>query len=140
VWQAYWNTASTSPIDWGIWAVGGLLILAQLFALVSRVGWLGRFLATRVWFVQDLDRYRTVCLLITELLPVLGLLGTVWSLMFTFHAFQEADTPNLSQMVRAFAPAMSTTISGLGMIIPNLLLNAILWLACSTTEKGDGRP
>jgi hypothetical protein len=71
VWQAYWNTASTSPIDWGIWAVGGLLILAQLFALVNWVGWLGRFLATRVWFVQDMDRYRTVCLLITELLPVL---------------------------------------------------------------------
>jgi biopolymer transport protein ExbB/TolQ len=95
-----------------------------------------------VLFVQYLDRYRTVCLLLTELLPVLGLLGTVFSLMFTFKTFQVAtagDAPDLSQMVQAFAPAMSTTISGLLMIVPNLVLNAILGLACPTPEKGHGQ-
>jgi hypothetical protein len=34
---------------------------------------------------------------------------------------------------------MSTTISGLGMIVPNLVLNAILGLACPTPEKGHGQ-
>lgn len=135
MWKAYWQTVVTNPLDWVILFLGLLLIVAHVVGLV------GRFQGRRVLFVQDLDRYRTFCLLLTELLPVLGLLGTVFSLMFTFKTFQVAaagDAPDLSQMVQAFAPAMSTTISGLGMIGPNLVLNAILWLACPTAEKGHG--
>lgn len=134
--DAYWQTVWTSPFDWVILISGLLLILAHLVGLV------GHYEGSLVLFVQYLDRYRTVCLLLTELLPVLGLLGTVFSLMFTFKTFQVAtagDAPDLSQMVQAFAPAMSTTISGLGMIVPNLVLNAILGLACPTPEKGHGQ-
>ena len=136
MWDAYWQTVLTSPLDWVILFVGLLLIVAH------SVGLVGRFQGRRVLFVQDLDRYRTFCLLLTELLPVLGLLGTVFGLMFTFKTFQvdaAGDTPDLSQMVQAFAPAMSTTISGLGMIVLNLVLNALLWLACPTAEKGHGQ-
>jgi hypothetical protein len=136
MWDAYWQTVLTSPIDWVILISGLLLIVAHLVGLV------GHYEGSLVLFVQYLDRYRTVCLLLTELLPVLGLLGTVFSLMFTFKTFQVAtagDAPDLSQMVQAFAPAMSTTISGLGMIVPNLVLNAILGLACPTPEKGHGQ-
>ena len=136
MWDAYWQTVLTSPIDWVILISGLLLIVAHLVGLV------GHYEGSLVWFVQYLDRYRTVCLLLTELLPVLGLLGTVFSLMFTFKTFQVAtagDAPDLSQMVQAFAPAMSTTISGLLMIVPNLVLNAILGLACPTPEKGHGQ-
>jgi flagellar motor component MotA len=136
MWDAYWQTVLTSPFDWVILISGLLLIVAHLVGLV------GHYEGSLVLFVQDLDRYRTVCLLLTELLPVLGLLGTVFSLMFTFKTFQVAtagDAPDLSQMVQAFAPAMSTTISGLLMIVPNLVLNAILGLACPTPEKGHGQ-
>jgi len=136
MWDAYWQTVWTSPIDWVILISGLLLIVAHLVGLV------GHYEGSLVLFVQYLDRYRTVCLLLTELLPVLGLLGTVFSLMFTFKTFQVAtagDAPDLSQMVQAFAPAMSTTISGLLMIVPNLVLNAILGLACPTPEKGHGQ-
>jgi|YNPMSStandDraft_2_1061718.scaffolds.fasta_scaffold59257_2 hypothetical protein len=136
MWDAYWQTVLTSPIDWVILISGLLLIVAHLVGLV------GHYEGSLVLFVQYLDRYRTVCLLLTELLPVLGLLGTVFSLMFTFKTFQVAtagDAPDLSQMVQAFAPAMSTTISGLLMIVPNLVLNAILGLACPTPEKGHGQ-
>jgi hypothetical protein len=136
MWDAYWQTVLTSPFDWVILISGLLLILAHLVGLV------GHYEGSLVLFVQYLDRYRTVCLLLTELLPVLGLLGTVFSLMFTFKTFQVAtagDAPDLSQMVQAFAPAMSTTISGLLMIVPNLVLNAILGLACPTPEKGHGQ-
>jgi len=135
VWDAYWETVRESRLDWGIIGLGVLLIVAHL------VGLIGRFQGKRVLFVQDLDRYRTFCLLLTELLPVLGLLGTVFSLMHTFKSFQVAaqgEAPDLSVMVRTFAPAMSTTISGLMLIGPNLVLNAILWLACPTAEKGQG--
>lgn len=137
VWQAYWNTARNSHLDWVIFAGGSLLVAAHFALLVGR--WSGR----RVFFVQDLDRYRTVCLLLTDLLPVLGLLGTVLALMNTFDSFRVANpgkAPDLSQMVRAFAPAMSTTISGLMMIVPNLILNAILWLAYPTRDKGEVHP
>ena len=136
MWDAYWQTVWTSPFDWVILISGLLLILAHLVGLV------GHYEGSLVLFVQYLDRYRTVCLLLTELLPVLGLLGTVFSLMFTFKTFQVStagDAPDLSQMVQAFAPAMSTTISGLLMIVPNLVLNAILGLACPTPEKGHGQ-
>jgi hypothetical protein len=136
MWDAYWQTVLTSPIDWVILISGLLLIVAHLVGLV------GHYEGSLVLFVQYLDRYRTVCLLLTELLPVLGLLGTVFSLMFTFKTFQVAtagDAPDFSQMVQAFAPAMSTTISGLLMIVPNLVLNAILGLACPTPEKGHGQ-
>ena len=136
MWDAYWQTVLTSPIDWVILISGLVLIVAHLVGLV------GHYEGSLVLFVQYLDRYRTVCLLLTELLPVLGLLGTVFSLMYTFKTFQvttAGDAPDLSQMVQAFAPAMSTTISGLLMIVPNLVLNAFLWLACPTPEKGHGQ-
>jgi hypothetical protein len=135
VWQAYWDTVKSSSLDWGILAFGLLLIIAHLGGLA------GRYHGQRVLFVQGLDRYRTVCLLLTDLLPVLGLLGTVLALMDTFKSFQVAATgeaPDLSQMIRSFAPALSTTISGLLMIGPNLTLNAILWLACPRTEGERG--
>ncbi|MGO8752453.1 MAG: MotA/TolQ/ExbB proton channel family protein [Thermoguttaceae bacterium] len=90
----------------------------------------------KILFVQKLDRYRTVCLLLTELLPIMGLLGTVPALMNTFKSFQTApggDAPGLTIMIRIFAPALSTTVSGLFFICPNLILNGVMWLPCPTT-------
>jgi biopolymer transport protein ExbB/TolQ len=102
-----------------------MLLVAHLAGLTMR------FHGRRVFFVQDLHRYQTFCLVLTELLPVLGLLGTVLGLMNTFETFHlsSQSEPDLSQMVRAFSPALSTTISGLVMVAPNLVLNAMLWLA-----------
>jgi len=131
MWNAYWETVRGSPIDWFILTYGGLLLIAHVVGLVGRMH--GRM----VLFVQKLDRYRTVCLLLTELLPVFGLLGTVLSLMNTFREFK-ADTgeaPDLAHMVQTLAPALSTTVSGLLLVAPNLVLNAILWLACPATGK-----
>jgi biopolymer transport protein ExbB/TolQ len=78
-----------------------------------------------------LERFRVVLLSLTELLPILGLLGTVLSLMATFQSFQTSadETPNLAETLRNFAPALSATCSGLLMIGPNLVMNALLWLA-----------
>ncbi len=134
MWEAYWETVLVSKLDWFILLLGVLLILAQFFGLYMR------FHGKWVLFVQDLDRYRTFCLLLTELLPVLGLLETALSLMYTFKSFQggsPGQAPDLSQMIRSFSPAISGTISGLLMVGPNLVLNGILWLACPPLEKGS---
>lgn len=125
MWEVYWNTVRESGIDWFILGWGSLLIVAHLFGLLSR--WRGNSMA----FMQGLERYRTVLLSLTELLPILGLLGTVLSLMATFQSFQTTadETPNLAETLKTFAPALSATCSGLLMIGPNLVLNALLWLA-----------
>jgi biopolymer transport protein ExbB/TolQ len=125
MWEVYWNTVRSSGIDWFILIWGTVLILAHLFGLFAR--WRGTSMA----FMQGLERYRTVLLSLTELLPILGLLGTVLSLMATFQSFQTTadETPNLAETLRTFAPALSATCSGLLMIGPNLVLNALLWLA-----------
>lgn len=125
MWEVYWNTVRDSGIDWFILSWGCLLIVAHLIGLFAR--WRGSSMV----FMQGLERYRTVLLSMTELLPILGLLGTVLSLMATFQGFQTTieETPNLAETLRTFAPALSATCSGLLMIGPNLVLNALLWLA-----------
>lgn len=135
MWEAYWDTVRESALDWVILGLGAFLILAHL------VGLFGRLHGGSTLFVQGLDRYRTFCLALTDLLPVGGLLGTTLALMHTFKTFQTGgdETPDLSQMIRTFAPAMSTTISGLLMVAPNLLLNAVLWLLrVETPGEKDG--
>jgi len=57
--------------------------------------------------------------------------------MSTFQSFQVAtqgDMPDASVVVSAFAPAMSTTISGLIMAILNLLLNVALGILAPDVE------
>ena len=134
MWAAYWQTVRNSGFDHFILLAGLGLICTHLFGIFKR------FQGSSFQFVQDLDRYRTVCLLATELLPVFGLLGTVLGLMGTFQSFAlvgEGKTPDLGQMVQSFAPAMSSTISGLLMVVPNLLLNALMWWACPTTPQSE---
>lgn len=133
--QAYCETVRNSYFDWVILAFGALLLFSHLGGLAMRAH------GKRVFFVQDLDRYRQFLLLLTELLPVLGLLGTVLSLLHTFKAFQlsSADAPDLSNIIRTFAPALSTTISGLIGICINLPLNAILWTASPLPRNEDQR-
>lgn len=125
MWEVYWNTVRESGIDWFILIWGSMLIAAHL------VGLLARWRSSSTVAMQRLERYRTVLLSMTELLPILGLLGTVLSLMATFQGFQTSadESPNLVETMRTFAPALSATCSGLLMIGPNLVLNALMWLA-----------
>jgi biopolymer transport protein ExbB/TolQ len=125
MWEVYWNTVRESGIDWFILIWGSMLIAAHL------VGLLARWRSSSTVAMQRLERYRTVLLSMTELLPILGLLGTVLSLMATFQGFQTSadESPNLAETMRTFAPALSATCSGLLMIGPNLVLNALMWLA-----------
>jgi biopolymer transport protein ExbB/TolQ len=130
--SAYWEILTSNTMDKIIVVFGVLLMFAHCWGLFMR------FKGTSRFFVQDLDRYRTFLLLLTETLPILGLLGTVFSLMWTFKTFQTGmpgDSEGLSMMIQAFSPALSTTISGLLMSGPNLIFNSFLWLANPTSKE-----
>jgi hypothetical protein len=97
----YFAAMAGSPLDWLILLFGVALMAAHVYGI-----W-GRYHGEHTIFVQHLDRYRTLCLLLTELLPMFGLLGTVWGLMQTFQSFAAAgdSRPDLGAMVQSFAPA-----------------------------------
>lgn len=125
MWQAYWQTVSNSPWDKFILFAGLLLVLAHLVVAG------GHYHGTKTIFVQGLGRCRSVLLLFIELFPIMGLLGTVFGLMFTFANLKISSDGNgasMETMISSFAPAMSTTISGLLVVMINLPLNAFLFL------------
>lgn len=120
--DAYWHFIS--PFDWIILAFGFALCFFQIFAIVMR------HISSRTLFVQNLGRIQSACLQWTELLPVLGLIGTVMAMLNTFSAFEVAPEVGveLAPMIRRFAPAMTTTLSGLFMVVLNLPFNLVLYL------------
>lgn len=133
--DSYWESLQNSRMDILILFFGFAILCAHL------AGVFGRLHGGRRLFVQGIDKYRTFLLLLTEILPMLGLLGTVISLLNTFKSFQMASgeqTADLSGMIQTFAPAMTTTISGLLMAIPNLVLNAFLWMLTSDSNEKEG--
>ena len=122
--ELYWKTVQGCWIDWLIYAIGVSLFVVQiLFYKWHHDG-------KRFQFVQYLSKWQQIFLVIAELLPLLGLLGTVLGLMQTFGNFQTMKTGakvDLTLMIQNFAPALSTTLSGLLFVIPNLVINALLF-------------
>jgi len=127
--QYFTQIGNGSWFDIFIIAVGVMLMLAHIQALLLRLA--GR----RRKFVQDLGRRQQFLLSMIEILPMLGLIGTVIGLLNTFALFDTGENaqPDLSLVVKEFAPALTTTLSGLAMAVPNLALNALLY---SSLPKG----
>jgi hypothetical protein len=124
-WQAF------GPLDTFIWVFGGILFLLHFGSLVLYV--------YRYWWrlhpiaIENFDTWRATLLSFTEVLPLLGLLGTVIALLNTFYGLtsyglEGADVPDVGQMVMNLAPALTTTISGLIWAAVNIFLNATLYL------------
>lgn len=126
--EAYWHYIS--PFDWIILSFGAALFLFQLFAIFMR------YASRQVLFVQHLGRIQSACLQGTELLPVLGLIGTVMAMLNTFSAFDVSPESgvNVVIVIQRFAPAMTTTLSGLFMVVLNLPLNQVLYLLIPKTS------
>lgn len=120
--DAYWHFIS--PFDWIILCFGAALLVFQLFVIIMRL------VSNRTLFIQHLGRIQSACLQWTELLPVLGLIGTVMAMLNTFSEFSVSPDVGIDvvSMIRRFAPAMTTTLSGLFMVVLNLPLNLILYL------------
>ena len=116
-------------LDWAIVGFGSVLLLAHVFLFLAAS------FADNAGPHPKLKRTQEYLLLLSELLPLMGLLGTVQALLFTFKAFgaEEGDAVmTMAQMktfVQDFAPALTTTANGLFFLIPNLLVNALAWFA-----------
>jgi hypothetical protein len=113
-----------SPFDWFIICFGLLLALFQVFAIFMR------YFSRRIFFVQNLGNIQVSCSQWAELLPVLGLIGTVVAMLNTFSEFSitPGEGVDIVVIIRRFAPAMTTTLSGLIMVVINLPLNQILYI------------
>ena len=120
--DAYWQYLS--PFDWVILSCGTLLLAFQLAALFMRC------FSSSTLFVQNLGRIQAACLQWAELLPVLGLMGTVIALLNTFAVLgvPTDEGVNIVAVIQKFAPAMTTTLSGLFMVALNLPVNQMLYL------------
>lgn len=122
-WQAF------GPLDRFIWLVGVLLVLFHIGSL----GWYVYRHWWRLHPIENFDTWRATLLSFAEILPLLGLLGTVIALLNTFYGLtsygqEGAEVPDVGQIVTTLAPALTTTISGLIWSVFNIFLNAVLYL------------
>lgn len=103
-------------MDWFIWLSGFVL-----------VGFHIRYLWRRSEYSHpQMELRRDRLLYLCEFFPLLGLTGTMLGLMGTFGAMDTVK-PDIAVVIQKFSPALSTTISGLGFLMVNLLFN--FWLS-----------
>ena len=114
------NYLSTlGQFDLAILCYGGFLVAAHLILLWPHT----RFF----YFRAAARRWQQVLSAMSEILPLLGLLGTLGAMLGTFKTIGASGSEqNLKEIVAQFSPALTTTISGIVMLIPNLLLNVFL--------------
>lgn len=110
---------------------GGILLLGHVLYLFARR-------KRYFWAFQELDKGRAFLLTLSELLPLLGLLGTVFGLLHTFKAVAgiQVDDRQINSIIENFAPALTTTASGIIMLLPNLFMNGILKLLVPNEKNG----
>ena len=73
---------------------------------------------------------------IATISPMLGLLGTVSGLVITFQAFNLADNNESSIVAAGISQALTTTILGLVVAVPSLLLFTLLSSKVKSIEEG----
>lgn len=111
--SAYWNYMNL--FDYGIWILGVLIICR---------GWSLCAARTNKKWAHDKEEYGKKCervFMFTQILPLLGLLGTVLALLVTFKGFDGAEI-DPGKIISDFAPALTTTASGIITLVLCILL------------------
>jgi MotA/TolQ/ExbB proton channel family len=109
-----------SSYDWFILFLGAFLLISQSgLCLWARAVLLRPKGELRFLKEMSLKLFERFCASLVELFTLLGLLGTVFSLLFTFTQMQEGEP---GEILRSFAPAFTATISGLVCAIANKLV------------------
>ena len=117
MWQAYLDKCTA--FDWIIWSLGGILLITQFVFVVALFGrW--------KFATQNGDFWRNLFASCCEFFPLLGLLGTVLGILNTFGNMpSNMDSSAMQEILGNFAPALTTTVSGILCLIPNLFLNVL---------------
>lgn len=111
--------ARLSDLDAIIIAFGSILAVLHLGVLGSAV------LVRRPRMHAGLIRTLHIGGFGAELLPLLGILGTVLALLMTLTNIGTATVFDIKQVAADFAPALSTTVSGISFAVINLVLNGL---------------
>lgn len=105
-----------TPLDKLILILGGVLFTIQTLFALRAMRWTGTSFDERcdTWLV-NLNQA-------AEWFPLLGLIGTVASIMQTFATFGSPGTVvSQQEIIAKYAPAITATISGLFMALINIL-------------------
>jgi hypothetical protein len=114
----YLERLQTSPIDWIILSIGGLLFLAQTWLAWRAMRWKD----ADNNFDETVDDWLTHTARAAEWFPLLGLIGTVAAILETFSSFgAEGPKPEATEIIRRYGPAITATGSGLFMAFLNIL-------------------
>ena len=76
--------------------------------------------------VPKLERFQAFLRLAVAAGPLLGLIGTVVGMIFTFQSITESGSSDPKLMATGIGQAMIATVLGLGVAIPLLFANALL--------------
>jgi hypothetical protein len=118
--EFYMTTFEASYLDWVIVGLGAFLLLCQTFLAWRALTWKDRAFDTRP------DAMLSYMSSASEWFPLLGLFGTVASVLQTFnHVGSLGGKATQAEIILLFAPALTTTASGLLMAFLNILP---LWL------------
>lgn len=111
----YLERVARSPIDWVILALGTVLFLIQIALTHRALRW------RETDFDKRPDTWLTNLAQAAEWFPLLGLIGTVAAILQTFGSFKGNVNPTPAEIIRAYAPAITATGSGLFMALINIL-------------------
>lgn len=113
--QFYLQRIRDSHYDWIILGVGLTLFTVQLVLAWWALRWQGP------GFDERPDRWLTNLAQAAEWFPLLGLIGTVLGILETFGQIALNPHTSPTDIIRAYAPAITATGSGLFMALLNLL-------------------
>jgi hypothetical protein len=104
-----------TPLDQLMLIGGAALFLVQLLLAWSALRW------RQTGFNEGPDAWLTHLAQAAEWFPLLGLIGTVTSIMNTFASFGPDHQASQAEVIGKFAPAITATCSGLLMALLNIL-------------------
>ena len=81
------------------------------------------------------ERYLTVLSTAASVSPLLGLFGTVWGLVQAFIKIGEQQSADIAAVAPGIAEALITTIAGLLVAIPALILYSYLTSQVRSVEQ-----
>lgn len=97
-------------------------------------------LGTLTWHTRGLEQTLTLVGVMASVLPMLGLLGTVWGMLVTFEVIQQHGTGQPRLLAHGIGQALLTTQAGLWAALPVLGLQHILHSRLHRLRRDLNRP